>query len=421
MTEKYTLKYTNHFSHTLNPFKREEEEITIVGDCKITNYNPKKESGEKKGYITINFNNDEQTIKEGQGEKLSSNQSEADFSNKKFSIFSKIAQLDGNGSELSVNDIKKMKKSLIKEWGLKDLRFDYKNGVATLIWGENDILRIDFKMSHETDNSLDKSPKKINGIDIQKIHTVAIGESLAKLAQKYGVNTPEIINVNLQIPRDSIVKNKDGSLLVKLKAGQKINIPVPKKMKVIQFSEINQNEKAFLNNLAARESSSGKNTKSAGNYLGYYQVGEEALRSIKVYKKDGTNDPKKGNDWKLKNWPKNDFNIKNKTDFIKNKSKQDAAIIAIMRFNWSVLEEKKDTLNVNDYIGKTINGIKITKAGILAGAHLCGTGNLIKFLKSNGKIDEKDGNNVSISTYIKDFSCYGNNVPSLTSPLYVYD
>ena len=34
-------------------------------------------------------------------------------------------------------------------WGLKDLRYDFRNGVATLVWGENDILRIDFKTWQE--------------------------------------------------------------------------------------------------------------------------------------------------------------------------------------------------------------------------------------------------------------------------------
>ena len=71
------------------------------------------------------------------------------FSKKKFSIFKEIAALDGDIKELSVNDIKKMNKSLIQKWGLKDLRFDFKSGVATLVWGENDILRIDFTMKGE--------------------------------------------------------------------------------------------------------------------------------------------------------------------------------------------------------------------------------------------------------------------------------
>ena len=42
-----------------------------------------------------------------------------------------------------------MDKSLIEKWGLKDLRYDYNNGVATLVWGKNDILRIDFKTWQE--------------------------------------------------------------------------------------------------------------------------------------------------------------------------------------------------------------------------------------------------------------------------------
>lgn len=146
MSEDYILKYTDGYANYTG--KINEDKITVNGDCKITNYDPRKEEGKKRGQITINFSDESQTIEEGAGSSYKSAET-ANFSKKKFSIFNKIASLDGNSEELSVEDIEKMDKSLIEKWGLKDLRFDYKNGVATLVWGENDILRIDFVTKRE--------------------------------------------------------------------------------------------------------------------------------------------------------------------------------------------------------------------------------------------------------------------------------
>lgn len=145
MSDDYILKYTNGYA---NYSKIDDAELTIEGDCKITNYDPRVDDGKSKGEITINFSGGEQTVKAGTGNGYTQTQ-KANFSKKKFSIFKEIAALDGDAKELSVEDIKKMDKSLIQKWGLKDLRFDFKNGVATLVWGENDILRIDFVTKNE--------------------------------------------------------------------------------------------------------------------------------------------------------------------------------------------------------------------------------------------------------------------------------
>lgn len=146
MSEDFNLKYTNGFANYSKNI--EEKSLNIDGECKISNYDPRETDGKKKGHITINFSEEAQTIENGTGNGLKSTE-KADFSKKKFSIFEKVAALDGDASELSVNDIRKMNKSLMQEWGLKDLKFDFKNGVATLVWGENDILRIDFQTWQE--------------------------------------------------------------------------------------------------------------------------------------------------------------------------------------------------------------------------------------------------------------------------------
>lgn len=65
-----------------------------------------------------------------------------------------------------------------------------------------------------------------------------------------------------------------------------------------------------------------------------------------------------------------------------------------------------DLQRYEKFIGQKINGIEITKAGLLAGMHLGGLGSVKKFLNSNGKADSSDMNGTSVGMYIKEFSNY---------------
>lgn len=58
------------------------------------------------------------------------------------------------------------------------------------------------------------------------------------------------------------------------------------------------------------------------------------------------------------------------------------------------------------FIGKTINGVPITKGGLLAGMHLGGSRGVKIYLSSNGIIDSKDMYGTKISDYIREFSMY---------------
>jgi len=60
----------------------------------------------------------------------------------------------------------------------------------------------------------------------------------------------------------------------------------------------------------------------------------------------------------------------------------------------------------DDVIGDTINGIPITKSGLLAAAHLGGVGGIKLFIMSNGNIDKEDAYGTKISDYIKEFCVY---------------
>jgi len=59
-----------------------------------------------------------------------------------------------------------------------------------------------------------------------------------------------------------------------------------------------------------------------------------------------------------------------------------------------------------DVVGDTINGIPITKSGLLAAAHLGGVGGIKLFIVSNGNIDKEDAYGTKISDYIKEFCVY---------------
>lgn len=61
---------------------------------------------------------------------------------------------------------------------------------------------------------------------------------------------------------------------------------------------------------------------------------------------------------------------------------------------------------INKYDGVIVNGKKITESGILAGAHLKGSGPTKDYLESNGEEDSKDGYGTRVSEYINRYSGY---------------
>lgn len=60
--------------------------------------------------------------------------------------------------------------------------------------------------------------------------------------------------------------------------------------------------------------------------------------------------------------------------------------------------------NLDKYIGKEINGIKVTLFGIMASAHLVGVKSVTEYLNSNGETIHKDGNDTSLEKYLKAFA-----------------
>ena len=86
---------------------------------------------------------------------------------------------------------------------------------------------------------------------------------------------------------------------------------------------------------------------------------------------------------------------------MKSPEAQEKALELYSKKQWSYIEKI-----AKEYEGKTINGIKLTRSGMLAAAHLVGPGGLKKYIRSGGKNIPKDGNDTSIETYLKKFGGY---------------
>lgn len=74
--------------------------------------------------------------------------------------------------------------------------------------------------------------------------------------------------------------------------------------------------------------------------------------------------------------------------------------------NWhfGTIQSEIDKRGLEQYVGKTINGVEITRDGIVAMAHLGGIGGATQFLTSNGQYDpddDKNGDGTKLSDYAR--------------------
>jgi hypothetical protein len=106
-------------------------------------------------------------------------------------------------------------------------------------------------------------------------------------------------------------------------------------------------------------------------YLGKYQFGVGTLKSIGIHDSLG---------------------------FLNNPKLQEKAFVTLLSKNKYELRHY-----IQYFEGKVVDGVKITESGILAAAHLGGTGSVKRFLNSNGERKMKDDYGTSVRTYIRDF------------------
>lgn len=151
----------------------------------------------------------------------------------------------------------------------------------------------------------------------------------------------------------------------------------------------------FMDRLAEYESENNPNAVSdSKTYIGKYQLGPLALEEVGM--KVSTR------------------------EFIKNpeifpEEKQDEAFLKYCLVNKEYLQREIDR-----YSGTNIKGIVITKAGILAAAHLVGFGPTRTYLRTHGRVDEADGKGRRCSFYIKKFQDFSDDHIVLNEELKKY-
>lgn len=133
--------------------------------------------------------------------------------------------------------------------------------------------------------------------------------------------------------------------------------------------------KKFLDKLAYLESKGKSWVVSSTGYLGKYQF------HIKTVKGLG-------------------FDVEPE-EFLNRESLQDSVVIAYLKHNKRVLNKY-----IKEYEGQVVDSVYVTKAGILAAAHLVGSGGVITFLTQDQQFSTVDGNGVSAKKYLQLFSKY---------------
>lgn len=82
-------------------------------------------------------------------------------------------------------------------------------------------------------------------------------------------------------------------------------------------------------------------------------------------------------------------------DYLLDSSYSEIALIKVMQRNKELLGD------YSHYLGKVIDSVRVTEAGILAAAHLRGHVYARKWLETNGKINGKDANGTSVKDYME--------------------
>ena len=85
--------------------------------------------------------------------------------------------------------------------------------------------------------------------------------------------------------------------------------------------------------------------------------------------------------------------------FLNNPEIQDSVMLAYMKAN----HQELDVL-IKKYDGKMFKGIRVTRAGILAGAHFAGTTGVINYFRSTDQKGTSDANGTTLRYYMAQFS-----------------
>lgn len=144
---------------------------------------------------------------------------------------------------------------------------------------------------------------------------------------------------------------------------------------------------SFMRNIRMSEGSGNYQTNTGNGFYGAYQMGEDALTDAGYMDGNGN--------WTGRN------GVNSLEDYLNNSTAQDDAFLRYGEKNLGYLN------GWEQYIGQTIGGVQVTRAGLIAGAHLVGAGGLKYWLTSGGDCTNKgtgsdavDGNGTCAGTYL---------------------
>jgi hypothetical protein len=153
---------------------------------------------------------------------------------------------------------------------------------------------------------------------------------------------------------------------------------VHKKTKTLKQLKYKGNYEEYLKAIAKLESSNNSHaitTYGKQTYFGKYQFSKSTLESHGVYDVD---------------------------TFLSDETLQDSIMIQNLQRNSEILNK-----TIKEFSGKVVNGVYITKSGILAGAHLVGPGGVLAaFYPEKYNHPIYDGNGVTVFTYMIRFGNY---------------
>lgn len=158
----------------------------------------------------------------------------------------------------------------------------------------------------------------------------------------------------------------------------------------------------FYNALAQRESSGNPSAENSYGYLGLYQMGEPAMMDAQWYDETSPYETS-ANDW-IGAWLTRAQNngVYSKNDYLSRPSAQDVAV----RQYHDRVAVYISALDLLRFEGDVVNGVEITRSGLLAACHLLGCGTVEDYLEAPGSGTPADAYGTTIEEYLSLFANY---------------
>lgn len=200
-------------------------------------------------------------------------------------------------------------------------------------------------------------------VDIQPMEVEEIVETEAPqtdyaqlMTNTYNFKNKNYINQNKEKPDPSTMAQK------MLRRSQISENSITQDIDNMDISSAN---KHYLKLLQQVESNSNPQAENSGGYIGLYQFGNPALKTVGMKRED----------------------------YMQNITNQHIAALRLKEHN---LKQQ----GLAKYVGKTVDGITLNHNNLQAAQHLVGAQRVLEYLSSNGENVTVDGNNVPLTVYL---------------------